>query len=94
MAYFIDGVSCTKEDFEARIPRIKQHAKEVQAYVEQISSGEITLEDVPETHREEVEAIINAPVAEEPANSYGISDETYNTIIDDYTMSLMESGVL
>lgn len=27
-------------------------------------------------------------------NKYGIDDETYNTIIDDYTLDLMENGLL
>ena len=31
---------------------------------------------------------------EVPNNDYGVSNETYNAIIDDYTLSLMDSGVL
>lgn len=34
------------------------------------------------------------PEWEEPSNPYGIPDETYNAIIDEYTLSLVESGVL
>lgn len=32
-----------------------------------------------------------APV---PNNSHGVSDETYDAIIDEYTLSLIESGAL
>ena len=30
----------------------------------------------------------------EPSNPYGIDDTTYNNIIDDYTVSLVEGGLL
>ena len=29
-----------------------------------------------------------------PENPYGISDETYNNIIDDYTLQLIEEGAI
>lgn len=29
-----------------------------------------------------------------PNNEYGVSNETYNAIIDDYTLELMENGAL
>ena len=33
-------------------------------------------------------------IEEENETEYGISEETYNKIIDDYTLSLIEEGVL
>lgn len=30
----------------------------------------------------------------EPTNPYGIDDELYNSIIDDYTMELLEGGII
>lgn len=33
-------------------------------------------------------------VPPEPNNDYGVPNDTYNQIIDDYTLSLMETGVL
>ena len=33
-------------------------------------------------------------VPEEPNNDYGVPNDTYNQIIDDYTYQLMETGVL
>ena len=35
-----------------------------------------------------------AVVPEVPNNKYGVSNETYNAIIDDYTLELMENGAL
>ena len=34
------------------------------------------------------------PVPEEPSNPYGIDDTTYNNIIDDYTLQLIEEGAI
>ena len=33
MAYFIDSVAVTEEEFEKRLPEIKLHSKEVNEYV-------------------------------------------------------------
>ena len=30
----------------------------------------------------------------EPSNPYGVPDETYNNIIDDYTLQLIEEGAI
>ena len=47
----------------------------------------LAIDDVPETYKEEVKAKL-------PNNDYGIDDTTYNNVIDDYTMELVEKGVL
>lgn len=57
----------TKEEFIAH----RKHRAEVNTYVEQVKSGGITLADIPETHRAEVEAKL-APTLEEKAQAYDI----------------------
>lgn len=63
------------------------HSIIINEYVSQVINKEITISDVPETYREEVKAIL-------PNNDYGIDDTIYNNVIDDYTMELVEKGVL
>ena len=54
---------------------------------EMFGCTKMAIDDVPEAHREEVKAKL-------PNNDYGIDDTTYNNVIDDYTMELVEKGVL
>lgn len=68
-------------------PFARTHEETVEWYVEKVVNGEMTINDVPETYREEVKAKL-------PNNDYGIDDTTYNNVIDDYTMELVEKGVL
>ncbi len=66
---------------------VKPREEAVDWYASKILNKEITINDVPETYREEVKAKL-------PNNDYGIDDTTYNNVIDDYTMELVEKGVL
>lgn len=68
-------------------PFARTHEETVEWYVEKVANGEMTINDVPETYKEEVKAKL-------PNNDYGIDDTTYNNVIDDYTMELVEKGVL
>ena len=68
-------------------PFSRTHEETVEWYVEKVANGEMTINDVPETYRAEVEAKL-------PNNDYGIDDTTYNNVIDDYTMELVEKGVI
>ena len=64
----------------------RTHDETVEWYVQKVASGEMTIYEVPEDYKVEVEAQISV----EPSNPYGLSDETYNNIIDDYTASITE----
>lgn len=66
---------------------VKPREEAVDWYVGKILNEDMTINDVPETYREEVKAKL-------PNNDYGIDDTTYNNVIDDYTMELVEKGVL
>ena len=67
-------------------PFTRTHDETVEWYVQKVTSGEMVIEEVSEDYKSEVEAQIPT----EPENPYGISDETYNNIIDDYTSSITE----
>lgn len=84
----------TQEQYDAEVTAIKAHSAALKEYVKQVRSGEITLDDVPEEYKAEVEATISQPEPDPPNNDYGVANEVYNAIIDDYTLSLMDSGVL
>lgn len=49
----------------------RQYCAEVDAYAEQVHSGEITIENVPETHRADVKERL-IPTMEEKATAYDI----------------------
>lgn len=71
-------------------PFSRTHEETVEWYVEKVANGEMTIDDVPEEYKAEVQARL----PEKPNNDYGIDDTTYNNVIDDYTMELVEKGVL
>ena len=62
---------------------IRTHEETVQWYVEQVNSGEMTLDEVPGDYRAEVEAIIT------PQPSDG-----YTAGYDQAVLDMIESGVL
>lgn len=68
-------------------PFARTHDETVDWYVGKILNEEMIIDEIPETYREEVKAKLTN-------NDYGIDDSTYNNVIDDYTMELVEKGVL
>lgn len=89
-----DYTELTEEQYNAELNAMIEFAKVIRQYIEQVKDGTITIDDVPEDYKSEVEATINQPEMDPPNNDYGVANETYNAIIDDYTLSLMDSGVL
>ena len=76
MAYFIDGVQYTKEEYEEKIVEVKAHVALINDYVSKVQNGEIALADVPEEYYSEVDAIVNAPEPEpEPDPRQELIDE-------------------
>jgi len=82
-----EAIEITEEEYKLLAAELEEYQAKVGEYVQQVTSGEITLDDVPEDYRAEVKAKL-------PNNDYGIDNTTYNNIIDDYTMELVEKGVI
>lgn len=59
-----DSIEITREEYEKLEAEFAEHQANVAHYVEQVLSGAMTLEDVPEEYREEVSEIVNAPEPE------------------------------
>lgn len=70
-----------KEQYEAELTAIRQHAAAVDQYTAKVQAGEITLDDVPEAYRAEVEFNLAEP---ENPNKYGLTDEQIAEIEQDY----------
>lgn len=68
----------------------RSHSEVVDWYCMEVMSGRMAIDDVPEEYQAEVKTLL----PESPTNDYGVSDEIYNAIIDDYTLSLMENGLI
>lgn len=68
-------------------PFERTHEETVDWYFLKAANEEVAINDIPEAYREEVKAKL-------PNNNYGIDDTTYNSVIDNYTMELVEKGVL
>lgn len=60
-----------REVTETEFNEFRAFRSEVNGYVQQVSNGEISIEDVPETHRAAVEEKF-APTLEEKAAAYDI----------------------
>ena len=66
------------------------YLRQVDWYYMQVMTEKMTIDEVPEEYKAEVQARLT----EKPNNDYGIDNTTYNNVIDDYTMELVEKGVL
>ena len=75
----------TKEEYESILLDKKAHAELLEEYFNKVKNGEMTIDEI---ENEEDRAEIQRRIDAESQNDYGISDETYNNIIDDYTASL------
>lgn len=73
-------LSAETEQYE---PCQRTHEETVQWYVEQVNSGEMTLDEVPEDYRAEVEAIITPQPSDDYTAGY-----------DQAVLDMIESGVL
>ena len=82
-----NGIEITKEEYESILLDKKAHAELLDEHFNKVKNGEITIDEI---ENEEDRAEIQRRIDAEPQNDYGISDETYNSIIDDYTTSLTE----
>lgn len=87
-------IEIPEAEYNQILSTMKQYLEELTSYVEQIQNNTIAIEDVPITHREQVLEKLHYLQSQESNNDYGIPDETYNAIIDDYTLSLMENGLI
>ena len=85
MAYFIDGVQYTKEEYDIKLKEVQAHVALINGYVQKIVEGIITLNDVPAEYFDEVYSIINPPEPEEP--------EDVEATEADYQEALAEMGV-
>lgn len=56
----------TAEEYAQLMVEFEARQKAIADYVEKVKAGEITLEEVPEEYRTEVEAIINVPEPVDP----------------------------
>lgn len=74
MAYYIDGVKYTKEEYYKMFPEIKAHAATVQEYVAKIKNGEISIVEVPTEYYQEVYNIINLPEPEPAEQTYTLDE--------------------
>lgn len=64
----------TEEEYLELQTAFEAKQKAIADYVEKVKAGEITLEEVPEEYRAEVEVIINAPEPEEPEQLYTLDE--------------------
>ena len=64
------GEEIEKEEYDQLMAQIKAdaeaHRQAVQQYAEQVKAGTITIDQVPEEYREEVEYIVNPPQPVDP----------------------------
>lgn len=61
-----DATEITAEEYNQLMAELEAKQKAIADYVEKVKAGEITLEEVPEEYRAEVEAIINVPEPVDP----------------------------
>ena len=75
----------TEDEYNTILSVIQNKPEDTETTIYKLNAE--TLEYEPYDRPEE-------PTPTEPENPYGISDETYNNIIDDYTMQLIEEGAI
>lgn len=89
------GIEITETEYNRLLAEIREKAD----LVDKLYSGEISINDVPTNWRDEIQRRVNERVeteknTPESVKNYGVDEDVYNSIIDDYTLSLIEEGVL
>ena len=74
----LNGVEITEAEYNALLSEIREKA----AYTEKLYAGEITIEDVPEAWREEVQANVDALKAADEEAAQNISGDELLTMIE------------
>ena len=83
----VGATEISKEEYNTILAELQAHAKLLEEYFNKVKNGEMTIDEI---ENEEDRAEIQRRIDAEPQNDYGIPDETYNNIIDDYTSSITE----
>lgn len=89
------GTEITETEYNSLLAEIREKDE----LVDKLYSGEITIEAVPVEWVEEIARRVNKRIEQEASvpeseKTYGVSEDVYNAIIDDYTLSLIEEGAL
>lgn len=74
----LNGVEITEAEYNALLSEIREKA----AYTEKLYAGEITIEDVPEAWREEVQANVDALKAADEEAAQNISGDELLSMIE------------
>lgn len=73
------GVEITEAEYNSLLAEVREKA----AYIDKLYAGEITIDDVPEVWREDVQANVDAlKAADEEAAQQGISGDELLTMIE------------
>ena len=56
-----EAIEITEEEYKLLAAELEEHQAKVGEYVQQVTSGEITLDDVPEDYRAEIESKLPKP---------------------------------
>ena len=73
------GVEITEAEYNSLLAEIREKA----AYVEKLYTGEITIEDVPEAWREDIQHEVDAIKAEEEEAAQNISSDEFMSMIEE-----------
>lgn len=76
----INDVAITEAEYSRLMEEIMERSSAITEYVGKVKVGELSVAEVPEEYRAEVERIVNTPEPEPPNNPYGIPDEKYEEI--------------
>ena len=82
----LEAVYHISNETEEYVPCERTHEETVNWYIVKVNGGEMALEEVPEEYRAEVEAELPTPV--------DVPENIKNQIIDEYTLDLIEQGVI
>lgn len=87
----LDAKYMLSDETEEFIEIETTHDEKVQWCFWEISDGKMTIEEVPDDLKKEVQQLLDS---NKPSNDYGLPDETVQQIQDDTIANLIELGVL
>lgn len=73
------GVEITEAEYNSILAEVREKA----TYIEKLYTGEITIDDVPEAWREEVQANVDALKAADEEAAQNISSDEFMTMIEE-----------
>ena len=85
-----NAIRIEQDEYERLLKEIRDHIELINSYLDKVINNEMALDDIEDLDDRNEVRLLKESLDSEPKNPYGIDDDTYNNIIDNYAESIAE----